>query len=63
VPTIELTDEQAEELREVLAGEIAHLDSMLGHDIAIGLSTDPDFVEDKHRLFVLKDIMELLEIA
>jgi hypothetical protein len=57
MPSIELTDEQADELKDVLQREIDHLRHM-----AEG-STHPDDIEDQHRASVLSDILHLLEIA
>ena len=57
MPTIELTDEQAEELREVLARQIDYLRHMVEG------SNHPDDIEDQHRMSVLSDILHLLEIA
>jgi|688.fasta_scaffold109655_3 hypothetical protein len=57
MPTIELTDEQAEELRDVLQREIDHLSAMVDG------SNHPDDIIDQHRKSVLSDILELLEIA
>jgi ethanolamine utilization protein EutA (predicted chaperonin) len=57
MPTIELTDEQAEQLREVVADEIDWL------------RTDPDTTQDvyaaeaRHRLAILSALLHLLEIA
>jgi DNA-binding PadR family transcriptional regulator len=55
--TIELTDEQAEELKDVLQREIDHLTHLVGD------STHADDISDQHRKSVLSDILELLEIA
>ena len=57
MPKIELTDEQAEELRDVLQVEIARLAHLVGD------STHADDISDQHRKSVLSDILELLEIA
>jgi hypothetical protein len=57
MPKIELTDEQAEELMDVLAREIDHLGHMVDG------SMHPDDIEDQHRKSVLSDILHLLEIA
>jgi len=57
MPKIELTDEQAEELREVLARRIDYLRHMVEG------STHPDDIEDQHICSVLSDILHLLEIA
>jgi hypothetical protein len=58
MPTIELTDEQAEELRDVLQREIDHLAELIALPDASG-----DSVQDAHVRSVLSDILELLEIA
>jgi hypothetical protein len=57
MPTIELTDEQAEELRDVLQREIDYLSAMVGD------SVHPDDIIDQHRMSVMSDILHLLEIA
>jgi len=57
MPTIELTNEQAEELKDVLQREIDHLSALVGE------SNHPDDIIDQHRKSVLSDILELLEIA
>jgi len=57
MPTIELTDEQAEELRAVLQDHIAETDNALaGYD-------DDECTEVRHIVSVLSDILHLLEIA
>jgi hypothetical protein len=57
MPTIELTNGQAEELKDVLQREIDHLSALVGE------SNHPDDIIDQHRKSVLSDILELLEIA
>jgi hypothetical protein len=57
MPTIELTDEQAWELRDVLQQVINNLTDLVGD------STHPDDLIDLHRKSVLSDILHLLEIA
>lgn len=54
---IELTDEQAEELRDVLTLEIDRLEHLVGD------SAHADDISDQHRKSVLSDILHLLEIA
>lgn len=63
MPTIELTDEQAEELKDVLAKETGFISECLGTDEMLGSLINPDYIQEKHRLSVLADILELLEIA
>jgi hypothetical protein len=58
MPTIELTDEQAEELKNTLADEIDRLGVELDH---IGNPVDAFAAE--HSRSVLSDILNLLEIA
>jgi hypothetical protein len=58
MPKIELTDEQAEELKNTLTDEIDRLGVELDH---IGKPVDALPVE--HSRSVLSDILELLEIA
>lgn len=67
MPTIELTDEQAEELRDVLAVEAAKYPP---HDAAedderewLADMVDADKIQARHRASVLSDILHLLEIA
>ena len=57
MPTLELTDEQVEELRDVLQREVDHLSHLVE-----GSSHADDNI-DQHRKSVLSDILELLEIA
>ena len=58
MPTIELTDEQAEELKDVLQGAIDHLSVLIRCSDASGES-----IQDAHVRSVLSDILHLLEIA
>lgn len=59
MPTIELTDEQAEELRGVLADHLSEAKEYLsGYE-----DDDGDHIQYRHQLSVLSDILELLEIA
>jgi hypothetical protein len=61
--TIELTDEQAEELRDVLAYECDKLDRE-AHDAAcLGGYDDSAAIMYRHQKSVLSDILHLLEIA
>jgi hypothetical protein len=57
MPTIELTDEQADELRSLLHEYIDHLTALVGD------SSHQDDIIDVHRKSVLSDILHLLEIA
>ena len=59
MPMIELTDEQAEELRNTIDCEIERL----GGYIASYFPGDPDHVRCTNERSVLSDILELLEIA
>ncbi len=61
MPKIELTDEQAEELRDSLATEIDRLARKLRKFPR--RDDDPDVLAVKHTQSVLADILELLEIA
>lgn len=59
MPTIELTDEQAEELGNVLSDHIAEAKEYLsGYD-----DDDGDHIQYRHQISVLSDILHLLEIA
>jgi hypothetical protein len=60
MPTIELTDEQAEELREVLLYEIDALNVEIEN---VGDPDDADSMGYAHSRSVLSDILHLLEIA
>jgi hypothetical protein len=67
MPTIELTDEQADELRDVLVMEA---DKYPPHDAAeddergwLADMADADKIQARHRASVLSDILHLLEIA
>lgn len=57
MPTIELTDEQAEELRDVVADEIDYIRDIYEDD------QSADAIQEMHRISVLSDILHLLEIA
>jgi hypothetical protein len=61
MPKIELTDEQAEELRDVVAGRLDFWECEWLR--LCDTPTDPDCVEAAHRKSVLSDILHLLEIA
>jgi hypothetical protein len=59
MPTIELTDEQAEELKNLLADHLAEgLNYLAGYD-----DDEGDHIQYRHGLSVLSDILHLLEIA
>ena len=59
MPTIKLTDEQADELRELLCWKVDQLHA----NVRALRKDDPDAVEYKHTASVLSDILHLLEIA
>jgi len=59
MPQIELTDEQAEELRGLLSYEIEKLDEWLPTYVP----NSSDYVTATHEKSVLSDILHLLEIA
>jgi|APGre2960657404_1045060.scaffolds.fasta_scaffold267482_2 hypothetical protein len=59
MPTIELTDEQAEELRDVLVYE----SDRLTFAVKDADPFDDDAIATLHTVSVLSDILELLEIA
>ncbi len=61
MPTIELTDEQADELRDAVTLEMDRLDRKLRKFPRP--DDDPDVLAVKHARSVLSDILELLEIA
>jgi hypothetical protein len=58
MPTIELTDEQAEELRDLLESEIQFITDTTADDEA-----NPDAIQARHMAGVYADILHLLEIA
>ena len=58
MPQIELTDEQAEELMDILTSRIDFLKSDWRYD-----PTNADDLEAMHGINVLSDILHLLEIA
>jgi hypothetical protein len=67
MPTIELTDEQAEELKDLLASAVAQYPP---HDADedderawLADMVDADKIQARHRASVLSDILHLLEIA
>jgi hypothetical protein len=59
MPTIELTDEQADELIDTVDGRIDDLSDRIERLLTIG----EDALELKHVRSVLSDILHLLEIA
>jgi hypothetical protein len=59
MPTIELTDEQAEELRDAIDVVMDAADGRM----QTCFPSDPDYIECAHKKSVLSDILELLEIA
>jgi hypothetical protein len=63
MPTIELTDEQAEELRCALQYECDNLDREAHESACAGGYDNPDAIAYRHQKSVLSDILELLEIA
>jgi hypothetical protein len=60
MPKIELTDEQAEELRDALEVEMERLDRRLRKFPRA--DNDPDVLQVKHVRSILSDILHLLEI-
>jgi hypothetical protein len=58
MPQIELTDEQAEELRDLLESEIQFITDTTADDEA-----NTDAIQARHRGDLYADILELLEIA
>ena len=58
MPSIELTDEQADELSDTIAASIVILQADRIFD-----PSDADDIATLHRLSVLSDILHLLEIA
>ena len=58
MPTIELTDEQAEELRDLLESEIQFINDTAADDEA-----NADAIQARHLGGVYADILHLLEIA
>jgi hypothetical protein len=61
MPTIELTDEQAEELIDLLESEIQFIAGTTADDD--GERPDPDAILLQHMAGVYADILHLLEIA
>jgi hypothetical protein len=59
MPTIELTDEQAEELMDVLVYE----SDRLTFAVKDADPSDEDAIATRHTVSVLSDILHLLEIA
>jgi hypothetical protein len=60
MPKIELTDEQAEELKQLIEEEFGRINEQWEDRYP---SDDPDLIEAQHRESVLRDILHLLEIA
>jgi hypothetical protein len=63
MPTIELTDEQAEELRSALGYECDHLQEEIAERRRQWGDNDADVLQWTHVRSVLSDILHLLEIA
>jgi len=63
MPTIELTDEQAAELRDVIGYECDRLDEDIKSAERLGGTDDPGALQYRHEKSVLSDILHLLEIA
>lgn len=63
MPTIELTDEQAEELRSALQYECDTLDREAREAECVGGWDDANAIAYRHQKSVLSDILHLLEIA
>jgi sugar (pentulose or hexulose) kinase len=63
MPTIELTDEQAEELRSALGYECDRLQEEIAERRDQWGDADADVLQWTHVRSVLSDILELLEIA
>jgi hypothetical protein len=61
MPAIELTDEQADELRDALKERMDTLDRKIKK--LARPDDDPDVIQVRHVQSVLSDILELLEIA
>jgi hypothetical protein len=59
MPTIDLTDEQAEELKDAIWVVMDNAGARM-QSCSPG---DPDYIECEHKRSVLSDILELLEIA
>ncbi len=59
MPTIDLTDEQAEELKSVLADHLSEAEDYL----SVFADDYRDHIQYRHQLSVLSDILNLLEIA
>lgn len=63
MPTIELTDEQAAQLRDVIIYECDRLDEDIRSSERMGGADDPGAIQYRHERSVLSDILHLLEIA
>ncbi len=63
MPTIELTDEQAKELRAVIGYECDRLDEDIKFAERLGGADDPGAIQYCHEKSVMSDILHLLEIA
>ncbi len=59
MPAIDLTDEQAEELKDVLRLEIEDTEE----EMKVYSEGDADYISYRHHRDTLSDILELLEIA
>lgn len=63
MPKIDLTDEQAEELRSALQYECDNLDREAHEAACVGGYDDANAIAYRHQKSVLSDILHLLEIA
>jgi hypothetical protein len=62
--TITLTDEERNELMELLYEELDRIGAAWGDQRPADYDNDdPDMISDKHRESVLKDVLHLLEIS
>jgi hypothetical protein len=63
MPSIELTDEQARELEDLVDAEVCRLKDLAGDADDVQRLIDADWHENRHRLGLMKEVLYLLEIA
>lgn len=63
MPTIDLTDEQAEELRDAISYELDRLEQDIADAVRLGGDDDPGAIGYRHSRDLLKEVLSILEDA